>query len=70
MQFSVLDGLRADSIVGIGYMRDKRNSLDFFMRTLVVNNIENACKLESSSVSADLEYSGLTDVENDKFKEF
>lgn len=51
-------------------MRGRRICMDFFMRALVVNNDENVCKWESSSVSADLEDSCLTEVENGKFKRF
>lgn len=54
----------------IDYTRDREISLDFFKRTLVVNKDMNTCKDESSSVSVDLEGSGLSEVEIEKFKEF
>lgn len=42
-QFCALDGLKAHCIVGMDYMMDREISLDFFKRTLEVNNDDNTC---------------------------
>lgn len=51
-------------------MRDRVITLDFLENALIVNWDESTRKVESSSVSVNLEETGLSECEKKKFKKY